>query len=136
MHGLKRVSMNKTRTTSVLRFSFTAILLMVGCGIALQDAPRDAVGVTIAFASIILLPAAVLFFGVRSAVGIVVVGSLLLGMDARIWLILQDMQVGEEIGVGIAAFVNSIYALGIVVVGAVVDWVARNAKSRSTTPTS
>lgn len=126
MHRVDRsLSSSKRSLTNVIKGALVTALLIIACGLAFYDGPRDSVGTSIVFAILIALPAGVYALGVRTTVGAIVVGALLLAVDFRIWMMIGDVPIGGEFGAGFGALATVGWGIAIAVTGVGADWVGR-----------
>lgn len=126
MHWLGKARLAESTGTSLLRRIFTGILVLAAFATAFGSGIPDWIGTRLLVTFLLLLPVTVFALGIRSAVGTVVVGLLLLGLDIRIWHGFRSgVPLGEELGAGLAIFALSVYGLAIAVIGSGLDWIGR-----------
>lgn len=111
--------------TDVIKGTLLTALLIIACGLAFYDGPSDSVGTSVLFAILIALPAGIYALGVRTTIGAVVVGVLLLAVDFRIWRMIRDVSIGGEFGAGFGALAAVGWGIALALIGVLVDWIGR-----------
>jgi hypothetical protein len=130
MFGLKSFA-------SMLKTAFLFLLAVGALVTSFGSGFPSWIGTRALMATMLLLLATIFAFGVRSALGIAIVGAGLIGLDILIWYrFRQPAPVGKELGAGLALMVFFICGLVATSLGSGLDWLWRTLYHRSKRPAS